>query len=98
MSVVESIRDLVFIEEVNVFGMFNIIKVFFEGYGKLIFVFFVVVYGDNFNFLLKEIERFRLFFFYGVIKVIVEEYFCVFYEFYGLLVVFFCYFNVFGLR
>lgn len=99
VSVVESIRDPVFTEEVNVLGTLNIIKALLEGHGKLIFASSAAVYGDNPNLPLKETERPRpLSPPYGVTKATAEEYLRVFHELYGLPVVSLRYFNVFGPR
>lgn len=98
VSVVESIRDPVFTEEVNVLGTLNIIKALLEGHGKLIFASSAAVYGDNPNLPLKETERLRPLSPYGVTKATAEEYLRVFHELYGLPVVSLRYFNVFGPR
>ncbi|BAD85193.1 UDP-glucose 4-epimerase [Thermococcus kodakarensis KOD1] len=98
VSVVESIRDPVFTEEVNVLGTLNIIKALLEGHGKLIFASSAAVYGDNPNLPLKETERPRPLSPYGVTKATAEEYLRVFHELYGLPVVSLRYFNVFGPR
>ena len=98
VSVVESIRDPVFTEEVNVMGTLNIIRALLEGHGKLIFASSAAVYGDNPNLPLKETERPRPLSPYGVTKATVEEYLRVYHELYGLPVVALRYFNVFGPR
>ena len=98
VSVVESIRDPVFTEEVNVLGTLNILKALLEGHGKLIFASSAAVYGDNPNLPLRESERPRPLSPYGVTKVTGEEYLRVFHELYGLPVVALRYFNVFGPR
>ena len=98
VSVVESIRDPVFTEEVNVLGTLNILKALLEGHGKLVFASSAAVYGDNPNLPLKESERLRPLSPYGVTKATGEEYLRVFHELYGLPVVALRYFNVFGPR
>ncbi|GAB6135061.1 SDR family oxidoreductase [Thermococcus prieurii] len=98
VSVVESIRDPIFTEEVNVLGTLNIIRALLEGHGKLIFASSAAVYGDNPNLPLKERERPRPLSPYGVTKATVEEYLRVYHELYGLPVVALRYFNVFGPR
>ena len=98
VSVVESIRDPVFTEEVNVLGTLNILKALLEGHGKLIFASSAAVYGDNQNLPLKETERLRPLSPYGVTKATGEEYLRVYHELYGLPVVALRYFNVFGPR
>jgi len=98
VSVVESIRDPIFTEEVNVLGTLNIIRALLEGHGKLIFASSASVYGDNPNLPLKETERPRPLSPYGVTKATVEEYLRVYHELYGLPVVALRYFNVFGPR
>ncbi|MCD6373239.1 MAG: SDR family oxidoreductase [Thermococcus sp.] len=98
VSVVESIRDPVFTEEVNVLGTLNIIRGLLEGHGKLIFASSAAVYGDNPNLPLKETERPRPLSPYGVTKAAAEEYLRVYHELYGLPVVSLRYFNVFGPR
>ncbi|ASJ01003.1 SDR family oxidoreductase [Thermococcus gorgonarius] len=98
VSVVESVRDPIFTEEVNVLGTLNILKALIEGHGKLIFASSAAVYGDNPNLPLKETERPRPLSPYGVTKATAEEYLRVFHELYGLPVVALRYFNVFGPR
>ncbi|WP_099211429.1 SDR family oxidoreductase [Thermococcus henrietii] len=98
VSVVESIRDPVFTEEVNVLGTLNILRALLDGHGKLIFASSASVYGDNPNLPLKETERPRPLSPYGVTKATVEEYLRVYHELYGLPVVALRYFNVFGPR
>ncbi|WP_010478731.1 SDR family oxidoreductase [Thermococcus zilligii] len=98
VSVVESVRDPVFTEEVNVVGTLNILRALLEGHGKLIFASSAAVYGDNPNLPLKETERPRPLSPYGVTKATAEEYLRVFHELYGLPVVALRYFNVFGPR
>lgn len=98
VSVVESIRDPVFTEEVNVLGTLNIIRALLEGDGKLIFASSAAVYGDNPNLPLKETERPKPLSPYGVTKATAEEYLRVYHELYGLPVVSLRYFNVFGPR
>ncbi|WP_297500150.1 SDR family oxidoreductase [Thermococcus sp.] len=98
VSVVESIRDPVFTEEVNVIGTLNILKALLEGHGKLIFASSAAVYGDNPNLPLKETERPKPLSPYGVTKATAEEYLRVYHELYGLSVVALRYFNVFGPR
>ena len=98
VSVVESIRDPVFTEEVNVLGTLNILKALLEGHGKLIFASSAAVYGDNPNLPLRESERPRPLSPYGVTKATGEEYLRVYHELYGLPVVALRYFNVFGPR
>lgn len=98
VSVVESIRDPAFTEEVNVLGTLNIIRGLLEGHGKLIFASSAAVYGDNPNLPLKETERPRPLSPYGVTKAAAEEYLRVYHELYGLPVVSLRYFNVFGPR
>ncbi len=98
VSVVESIRDPVFTEEVNVLGTLNVLKALLEGHGKLIFASSAAVYGDNPNLPLKETERPRPLSPYGVTKATAEEYLRVYHELYGLPVVSLRYFNVFGPR
>ncbi|CAI1493502.1 Putative UDP-glucose 4-epimerase [Thermococcus nautili] len=98
VSVVESIRDPVFTEEVNVLGTLNILRALLDGHGKLIFASSAAVYGDNPNLPLKERERPRPLSPYGVTKATAEEYLRVYHELYGLPVVSLRYFNVFGPR
>ncbi len=98
VSVVESVRDPVFTEEVNVLGTLNILKALLEGHGKLIFASSAAIYGDNPNLPLRESERPRPLSPYGVTKATGEEYLRVFHELYGLPVVALRYFNVFGPR
>ncbi|WP_297090210.1 SDR family oxidoreductase [Thermococcus sp.] len=98
VSVVESIRDPVFTEEVNVIGTINILRALLDGHGKLIFASSAAVYGDNPNLPLKETERPKPLSPYGLTKVAAEEYLRVFHELYGLPVVALRYFNVFGPR
>jgi len=98
VSVVESIRDPVFTEEVNVLGTLNILRALLEGHGKLIFASSAAVYGDNPNLPLRETERPRPLSPYGVTKATAEEYLRVYHELYGLPVVALRYFNVFGPR
>ncbi len=98
VSVVESVRDPVFTEEVNVIGTLNILKALLEGHGKLIFASSAAVYGDNPNLPLKETEKPKPLSPYGVTKATGEEYLRVFHELYGLPVVALRYFNVFGPR
>ncbi len=98
VSVVESIRDPVFTEEVNVIGTLNVLKALLEGHGKLIFASSAAVYGDNRNLPLKETERPKPLSPYGVTKAAGEEYLRVYHELYGLPVVALRYFNVFGPR
>ncbi|WP_297506057.1 SDR family oxidoreductase [Thermococcus sp.] len=98
VSVVESIRDPVFTEEVNVIGTLNVLKALLEGHGKLIFASSAAVYGDNPNLPLKETERPKPLSPYGVTKATGEEYLRVYHELYGLPVVALRYFNVFGPR
>jgi len=98
VSVVDSIRDPVFTEEVNVLGTLNVLRALLEGHGKLIFASSAAVYGDNPNLPLKETERPRPLSPYGVTKVTAEEYLRVYHELYGLPVVSLRYFNVFGPR
>lgn len=98
VSVVESIRDPVFTEEVNVLGTLNILRALTEGNGKLIFASSAAVYGDNPNLPLKETERPKPLSPYGVTKATAEEYLRVYHELYGLPVVSLRYFNVFGPR
>lgn len=98
VSVVESVRDPLFTEEVNVIGTLNILKALLEGHGKLIFASSAAVYGDNPNLPLRETERPRPLSPYGVTKATGEEYLRVFHELYGLPVVALRYFNVFGPR
>ncbi len=57
VSVVESVRDPVFTEEVNVLGTINVLRALLEGHGKLIFASSAAVYGDNPNLPLRETER-----------------------------------------
>ncbi len=98
VSVVESLRDPVFTEEVNVLGTLNILRALLEGHGKLIFASSAAVYGDNPNLPLKETERQRPLSPYGVTKATGEEYLRIYHELYGLPVVALRYFNVFGPR
>ncbi|NJE53643.1 SDR family oxidoreductase [Thermococcus sp. 21S9] len=98
VSVVESIRDPIFTEEVNVLGTLNILRALLDGHGKLIFASSAAVYGDNPNLPLKETERPRPLSPYGVTKATVEEYLRVYHKLYGLPVVSLRYFNVFGPR
>ncbi|WP_297465683.1 SDR family oxidoreductase [Thermococcus sp.] len=98
VSVVESVRDPVFTEEVNVLGTLNILKALLEGHGKLVFASSAAVYGDNPNLPLKETEKPKPLSPYGVTKATGEEYLRVFHELYGLPVVALRYFNVFGPR
>ncbi len=98
VSVVESVRDPLFTEEVNVIGTLNILKALLDGHGKLVFASSAAVYGDNPNLPLKETERPRPLSPYGVTKATGEEYLRVFHELYGLPVVALRYFNVFGPR
>ena len=98
VSVVESIRNPVFTEEVNVIGTINILRALLDGHGKLIFASSAAVYGDNPNLPLKETERPRPLSPYGLTKATAEEYLRVFHELYGLPVVSLRYFNVFGPR
>ncbi|WP_297534932.1 SDR family oxidoreductase [Thermococcus sp.] len=98
VSVVDSIRDPVFTEEVNVLGTLNVLRALLEGHGKLIFASSAAVYGDNPNLPLKETERPRPLSPYGVTKATAEEYLRVYHELYGLPVVSLRYFNVFGPR
>ncbi|ASI98618.1 SDR family oxidoreductase [Thermococcus celer] len=98
VSVVESVRDPVFTEEVNVLGTINVLRALLEGHGKLIFASSAAVYGDNPNLPLRETERPRPLSPYGVTKWAAEEYLRVFHELYGLPVVALRYFNVFGPR
>ena len=98
VSVVESVRDPVFTEEVNVLGTLNILRALLEGHGKLIFASSAAVYGDNPNLPLRESERPKPLSPYGVTKATGEEYLRVFHELYGLPVVALRYFNVFGPR
>ncbi len=98
VSVVESLRDPVFTEEVNVLGTLNILRALLEGHGKLIFASSAAVYGDNPNLPLRESERPRPLSPYGVTKATGEEYLRVYHELYGLPVVALRYFNVFGPR
>jgi len=98
VSVVESIRDPVFTEGVNVLGTLNILKALLEGHGKLIFASSAAVYGDNPNLPLRETERPRPLSPYGVTKATAEEYLRVYHELYGLPIVALRYFNVFGPR
>ncbi|AMQ17680.1 SDR family oxidoreductase [Thermococcus peptonophilus] len=98
VSVVESIRDPAFTEEVNVLGTLNVLKALLEGHGKLIFASSAAVYGDNPHLPLKETERPRPLSPYGITKATAEEYLRVFHELYGLPVVSLRYFNVFGPR
>ncbi|NJE62403.1 SDR family oxidoreductase [Thermococcus sp. 21S7] len=98
VSVVESVRDPVFTEEVNVLGTLNILRALLEGHGKLVFASSAAVYGDNPNLPLKETERPRPLSPYGVTKATAEEYLRVYHELYGLPVVSLRYFNVFGPR
>ena len=98
VSVVESVRDPVFTEEVNVLGTLNILRALLDGHGKLVFASSAAVYGDNPNLPLRETERPRPLSPYGVTKVTGEEYLRVFHELYGLPVVALRYFNVFGPR
>ncbi len=98
VSVVESVRDPVSTEEVNVIGTLNILKALLEGHGKLVFASSAAVYGDNPNLPLRETERPRPLSPYGVTKATGEEYLRVFHELYGLPVVALRYFNVFGPR
>ncbi|CAD5244495.1 SDR family oxidoreductase [Thermococcus camini] len=98
VSVVESVRDPVFTEEVNVIGTLNILKALLEGHGKLVFASSAAVYGDNPNLPLKESERPKPLSPYGVTKATAEEYLRVFNELYGVPTVALRYFNVFGPR
>jgi len=98
VSVVESIRDPVFTEEVNVLGTLNILKAILDGNGKLVFASSAAVYGDNPNLPLKESERPKPLSPYGVTKATAEEYLRVYHELYGLPIVALRYFNVFGPR
>jgi len=98
VSVVESVRDPIFTEEVNVIGTLNILKALLEGQGKLIFASSAAVYGDNPNLPLRETERPRPLSPYGVTKATAEEYLRVFNELYGVPTVALRYFNVFGPR
>jgi len=98
VSVVESIRDPIFTEDVNVIGTLNILRALLEGHGKLIFASSAAVYGDNPNLPLKETERPKPLSPYGVTKAAAEEYLRVYHELYGLPVVALRYFNVFGPR
>lgn len=100
VSVVESIRDPAFTEEVNVLGTLNVLKALLEGHGKLIFASSAAVYGDNPHLPLKETERPPRppLSPYGITKATAEEYLRVFHELYGLPVVSLRYFNVFGPR
>ncbi|ASJ09440.1 nucleoside-diphosphate sugar epimerase [Thermococcus siculi] len=98
VSVVESVQNPVFTEEVNVLGTLNILKALLQGHGKLIFASSAAVYGDNPNLPLKETERPKPLSPYGVTKWSAEEYLRVFHELYGLPVVALRYFNVFGPR
>ncbi|NJE31427.1 SDR family oxidoreductase [Thermococcus sp. 18S1] len=98
VSVVESVRDPVFTEDVNVIGTLNILKALLEGQGKLIFASSAAVYGDNPNLPLGEAERPRPLSPYGVTKATAEEYLRVFNELYGVPTVALRYFNVFGPR
>ena len=98
VSVVESVHDPVFTEEVNVLGTLNILRALLEGHGKLVFASSAAVYGDNPNLPLRETERPRPLSPYGVTKATGEEYLRVFHELYGLPVVALRYFNVFGPR
>ncbi|NJE76851.1 SDR family oxidoreductase [Thermococcus sp. ES12] len=98
VSVIESVRDPIFTEEVNVIGTLNILKALLEGHGKLIFASSAAIYGDNPNLPLKESERPRPLSPYGVTKATAEEYLRVFNELYGVPTVALRYFNVFGPR
>jgi len=98
VSVVESVRDPVFTEEVNVIGTLNILKALLNGHGKLVFASSAAVYGDNPNLPLKESERPKPLSPYGVTKATAEEYLRVYHELYGVPTVALRYFNVFGPR
>ncbi|NJE00273.1 SDR family oxidoreductase [Thermococcus sp. LS1] len=98
VSVVESVRDPIFTEEVNVIGTLNILRALMEGHGKLIFASSAAVYGDNPNLPLKEMETPKPLSPYGVTKLTAEQYLRVFNELYGIPAVSLRYFNVFGPR
>ncbi|NJE79538.1 NAD-dependent epimerase/dehydratase family protein, partial [Thermococcus sp. GR4] len=98
VSVVESVRDPIFTEEVNVIGTLNILRALMEGHGKLIFASSAAVYGNNPNLPLKETETPRPLSPYGVTKLTAEQYLRVFNELYGIPAVSLRYFNVFGPR
>lgn len=98
VSVVESVENPVFTEEVNVLGTLNILRALLEGHGKIVFASSAAVYGDNPNLPLKEIERPKPLSPYGVSKLSAEHYLRVFHELYGIPVVSLRYFNVFGPR
>jgi len=98
VSVVESFRDPVGTEDVNVSGTLRILRAMLEGSGKLVFASSAAVYGDNPNLPLKETERPRPLSPYGVTKVAAEHYLRVYSEIYGLPTVSLRYFNVFGPR
>ncbi len=98
VSVVESFKDPIGTEDVNVSGTLRILKAMLEGSGKLVFASSAAVYGDNPNLPLKETERPRPLSPYGVTKVAVEHYLRVYNEIYGLPTVSLRYFNVFGPR
>ena len=98
VSVVESIQDPIFTEEVNVIGTLNVLKALLDGHGKLVFASSAAVYGDNPNLPLRETERPKPLSPYGVTKATAEEYLRVFNELYGVPTVALRYFNVFGPR
>lgn len=98
VSIVKSVRDPLFTEEVNVIGTLNILRALAEGHGKLIFASSAAIYGDNPNLPLRETERPKPLSPYGVTKVTAEEYLRVYHDLYGLPVVSLRYFNVFGPR
>ncbi|ASJ11348.1 nucleoside-diphosphate sugar epimerase [Thermococcus sp. P6] len=98
VSVVESIRDPLFTEEVNVLGTLNVLRALLEGHGKLVFASSAAVYGNNPNLPLRETEKPDPLSPYGVTKAAAEMYLRVFHELYGLPVVALRYFNVFGPR
>ncbi|WP_297417542.1 SDR family oxidoreductase [Thermococcus sp.] len=98
VSVVESIKDPLLTEDVNVVGTLNILKALLEGHGKLVFASSAAIYGDNSHLPLVETEKPRPLSPYGVTKATAEEYLRVFHELYGLPVVALRYFNVFGPR
>ncbi len=98
VSVVDSFRDPVRTEDVNVSGTLRIIKGMLEGSGKLVFASSAAVYGDNPNLPLRESEAPRPLSPYGVTKAAVEQYLSVYNKVYGLPTVTLRYFNVFGPR
>ncbi|MEM3406955.1 MAG: SDR family oxidoreductase [Nitrososphaerota archaeon] len=99
VSVPLSIKNPILVNEVNVIGSLNVLKIAIEeNVDKFIYVSSCAVYGEAENLPIKEEDKLNPLSPYASSKISVEYYCKVFYKAYGLKTICLRYFNVYGPR